>query len=272
MGDSSPGVDCHPSWALTNPGSEKNKGVIIMQKPAKIGDGLWSFVNTAGERDVIDIVRPFKWAGHFSRGFAPVQFDDNLYGYINENGEDAFEGQKFLHASPFREDDLAIVTRLKFEHTMGINTKGEMIQLPCEPSTPPLLAKPLAKSESGRFTFVKALNCERAFEVDFIDALPFNDGLAPVKLDNGLWSFITMTGERAFDAEFKWARIFTCGLACVQFSSGNYGFITKTGKKAFDAEYRSDGIFIDGLAHIMSIDTDKMVTINRKGYVVSNAA
>ncbi|MDR0463106.1 MAG: WG repeat-containing protein [Pseudomonadales bacterium] len=116
---------------------------------------------------------------------------------------------------------------------------------------------------NGRWTYINE-NGERVFDVDFRSAYPFSNGLARVWIDTARTYFINTDGEVAFDANFRQALCFSEGLAAVLLDNSRWIFINMGGEQVFDTEFRWARNFSEGFAYV-STDDDGSFFINKSG-------
>lgn len=80
------------------------------------------------------------------------------------------------------------------------------------------------------------------------DAISFQDGLAPVKL-NRRWGYIDKTGREVITPKYEYCGNFQKGLAPVQ-QNGKWGYIDKSGSVIIPFHYNGTNKFKDGKAKV----------------------
>ncbi|MBN2026001.1 MAG: WG repeat-containing protein [Actinobacteria bacterium] len=147
-------------------------------------------------------------------------YEENLYGYIDGNGEMVVKPQ-FDSASSFSEG-LASVR-------VG-NKRGYI-------------------DRSGEFVI----------EPQFYNAREFSEGLAAVAAaDSGLWGYIDKSGGFVIEPQFIDAKSFHEGRAAVQFKEGvidRYGYIDNTGRIVAEPQWYNAYDFSEGLAQVWEANT-----------------
>ncbi|MBX9687161.1 MAG: WG repeat-containing protein [Candidatus Obscuribacterales bacterium] len=126
-------------------------------------------------------------------------------------------------------------------------------------------------------------------KAEYLEAGPFGEGLAPVKLEvkdssgasDELFGFIDKEGSIKIQPQFKEARSFSFGLAEVRIpdsgplvdkfgdeSRGKWGFIDKKGEFAIKPGYESVTAFSDGVAAVSDPSKDGWGYIDKNGKYV----
>jgi hypothetical protein len=100
--------------------------------------------------------------------------------------------------------------------------------------------------------------------LEWDQATPFHDGLAPVKR-NEKWGFIDKTGKIVIELQWEDAIRFHRGLAGVK-RNGKWGFIDKTGKVVIEPRWEEASNFHQELALVR--ENKKFGFIDRTGRVV----
>lgn len=153
-------------------------------------------------------------------------------------------------------------------------------------------AKKYAGSIDDYYWYTEDLLCKRNYNGDeslwgyvdksfkeiisyqYEDARPFNQGLAPVKI-NGKWGFINKSGKIVIKAQFddfivhdsKYSyKVFNDGFAVV-YKDGKWGAIDKKGKTVIDFKYNDYFAFANGYACVAGED-GKYTYIDSKGKTV----
>lgn len=117
-------------------------------------------------------------------------------------------------------------------------------------------------STGGRYGFINR-NGEVVIPLDFADARPFSENLAPVAVvdDSGAkkWGYIDTAGKLAIPAEYDEVWPFSEGLAVVKVANGSsagYGFINASGELVIPANFAYAASFSDGLALVSVTNAD----------------
>lgn len=120
-------------------------------------------------------------------------------------------------------------------------------------------------SENNKYGYIDESG-EMMIEPTFVNAKPFGNGLAPVKLNSyGKWGYINTEGVMVITPQFDKAESFSDGRAAVV-SDGKWGFINTSGKMVINPEYDLVMPFSEGLAAVRK--DWKWGYINRLGVLV----
>jgi hypothetical protein len=172
------------------------------------------------------LVKPkYVLASDFSCGLASV-FDGNLYGFINENGEEVIS-LAFQDSHSFSEG----VAPVKLDDKWGY-------------------IDPLGKG---------------VLDPQFEAAMPFQEGIARV-CSNGRWGFINHAGEFIIPAKFAMVWDMHDGLAVAYAEKRSpKGFIDRTGEFVIEPVFEYVGNFQEGLARVTPLDQRFTSFINTSG-------
>ena len=184
--------------------------------PVKKG-GKWGFIDTNGAEVIpfvyvydaeMEAYTKFGLPRIFSEGLQPIaNEDDTLVGCINVKGEVVVPFGKYQLIQPFSEGLAAVAND---EVKWGfINTKGEEV-IPCR----------------------------------FNAAMPFAQGLAPVKLDD-FCGFVNKEGKVVIPCIYDNVKNFTHGLAAVN-NGGKWGYVDAQGKEVIPTQYNVAFPFNEG--------------------------
>ena len=207
--------DAHPfseGWAAVNAGPPK--------KPQ------WGMIDVDGN---VTIPFRYEWLGVMSEGLIPFA-EDGKFGYMDRN-ERVVIAPKFGATGAFR-NGRAAVTRRSFRDKEGyllhedqkvlmIDRKGRIVgrkQLSDLLATPDLNAfadilegpKPYKHPDSGKWGY-RGADGQVVMEPQFAFGLPFNEGLAGIAVDLGIYTpcrFIDESGKTLFEVPFS-----TCWIA-----------------------------------------------------------
>ena len=158
--------------------------------------GAWGYVDKTGTF----VIQPqFTNADPFSQGLAPASYGGSWF-YVTPAGALAF-GTSFSRAYPFSADGLALV-QVNRDGTFGYIRKD------------------------GTF----------AIAPTFVDARPFSQGLAPVRIGSR-WGYITTSGAMAIPNQYVEAYPFSGGLGLVLGITSRVSFIDTTGKPAHSTDF-----------------------------------
>ena len=104
----------------------------------------------------------------------------------------------------------------------------------------------------------------------FLDALPFHEGLAAVKVGSG-WGYIDSLGHWAIQPVYLAAGSFADDRAPVRDVSGLWGYVDRSGRMVIAPKYRSAGSFFNGRA-VAVLAKDRTQLIDRDGRVLAETA
>ena len=233
-----------PQWTQVLPFSE---GYAAVEK-----DGKWGYIDTKGN---IAIEYTYREAGSFHCGRAMIR-TGSAYGYIDVYGNLAVSA-KWRKAGDFSQD-LAFAISDEYERdrayiidkvgekvaTLGTALRGsgfsENFAVVCDHDTSYYYMNTLGKS---------------AFQITFLDAKAFSEGLAAVKNEEG-WGYINKLGSFEVQAQYAQAENFSEGCAAVlDRTSGKWGYINVKGATLIEPSYDSAEAFVDGFA-IVSIGNE----------------
>jgi len=121
----------------------------------------------------------------------------------------------------------------------------------------------LYDAETSRFGYYNA-HGEQVIDYRFVDARPFSEGLAAVRLDTVQWGFIDIVGDVVIPPAFLDARGLREGLAAV-FHSKGWGFVDSDGNMVVYPEYSHVSDFEDGFATVYVWETQQFGFIDTYG-------
>ncbi|HET6569464.1 MAG TPA: WG repeat-containing protein [Rhodothermales bacterium] len=146
----------------------------------------------------------------FSNGLALYRSHDDMYGYLDKNGEPVIPAQ-YNAALPFAGGRAAIKI-------------------------------------SDRWGYIDA-DQKTVISPQFISAASFGEDLAPVRRDQNVWGYADRSGSVAIQPQFDQARPFVESRAAVQMN-GKWGFIDRTGKAVVSPKFDEVLDFQNGLARV----------------------
>ncbi len=217
-----------PCWTSVLPFSE---GYAAVEK-----DDRWGYIDATGK---LKIEYNFRDAGSFHCGRAAAR-TGSAFGYIDIFGNMAVS-TKWRKAGDFSED-LAFATSDEYEKDRHyiIDKVGEKV------ATLGSALKGTAFSEGfavvidhdTTYYYMNALG-KSAFQVTFLDAKAFSEGLAAVRSAEG-WGYINTLGSYEIAAKYSQAGDFSESFAAVQDPlSGRWGYINAKGETVIEAKYDS---------------------------------
>lgn len=172
--------------------------------------GHTGFIDDTGEYVIPPEMQPFEYAfdmGDFHEGLALTAGD----GFINYEGTEIIDGERFIYARRFSE---------------GLAAAQEVY---------------------GIWGYLD-INGNMVIEPQYDDARIFSEGLAPVEIE-GRWGYIDIHGNMVIDLQFEDAGIFSEGLAAVMVGE-KWGYIDKNGNMVIEPQYEDAGYFSEGLAPV----------------------
>lgn len=206
---------------------------------AKI-NGKWGYINKSG----VFVIEPkFEDVKSFSEGLAGAKINGK-WGYINKSGVFVIE-PKFDETEYFS-DNMARVC---------IGNKWGLID-----STGKFIFKPKYAyrfSIEYRYDDMISIKGRKYIFIDrsgkqipgkFDDVGDFNDGIAPVKIDNK-WGYINKEGVFVIEPKFDKAEKIIDGVAFVNIE-GKFGLIDKTGGWIVEPKFESIWNFEDGIVKV----------------------
>lgn len=204
----------------------------------------------------------------FSEGFAAVQNEDELWGYIDQTAKLVIPCE-WKKAGPFTNGIASVKKGYKYG---CINRNGELI-IPCVWDGYTTLSfseglAPVQKDEYlwGYVDLKGDVVVECKWENYF--ASEFSEGLAAVRKDE-MMGYINAAGEMVIPCQYIDASSFSYGYARVQDEKGLF-FINKNGEEAFPQFPRAigcDSFREDGIAYLVFEDFSS-VFINTEGKIV----
>lgn len=186
----------------------------------------------------IDALRKCRISSHFSEGMAVFSSADNLYGYVDKNGNQVLPA-KFASANIFNDGLAAVMPDGEKELWGYIDKTGKMVISPAF-SKAGLFGEGLAcvRTPEDKWLIIdNAGNEVSSIKKTIYDAGVFSEGLCAVKNyierpnedDLELWGFTDTTGTIAIDFKYDEVTPFRNGIAQV-LVGGHIGYINKTGK------------------------------------------
>jgi len=208
---------------------------------------LYGYINIQGE---IVLQPQFQRAGKFNEGLACVQFNARKWGYINSKGDIAIE---FLNYAAMDFDEgLAILTSLSniTPKAVIIDKYGNIISRNnYDLLLPYSNGLALFKAENGKLGYINKLG-NITIDPVYGFAYPFNNGLARVRID-GKWGYIGTDGEIRLVPVYSTAESFKEDLAAVNnplTDDSNIVFIDNTGNVVIDGNILMSRGFSEGFA------------------------
>lgn len=207
------------------------------------------------------IIEPiyFEVGEGFSNGLAPVRSTNFNWGYVNEAGELAFEGE-FGDANMFSEG----LASVSINETWGIiDEYGDFVVQPRFDYVGEFhggLADFRSDWHSGKWGFIDKTGT-KVIEPIYDQVGEFSEGLAWAEVD-GKIGYIDQEGNWVIEPKFErsssfFPEPFSEGLAIMQ-QDGKYGYINKTGEWVVKPKFLSGGSFHNGLAPV-KIDTSFLI-------------
>ena len=188
-------------------------------------NGLYGYVNSLGQW----VVRPqFIFADRFSEGMALISFDGSRFGFIDQQGRLAIP-PGYAFATPF-EGGLSVAAAVQEDE-----------------GAPP------------RIIYIDRRGANVFGTVTFAFGLPFSEGLAAVKFDDGKFGYIDRLGNVTINSQFDYALPFSEGLAPVLLGD-RVGYTDRLGGMPIQPQFTSAGDFHGGLAPVMTVE-------GRSGYI-----
>ncbi len=217
-------------------------------------DGKKGFIDANGDF----VIEPrYSWAGRFYEGLALVITDDT-YGYIDTTGNLAIKLPR--ESAPFVSEE-TVPESIRHSNDAGGEFRSFQKMISENRFEDGLAPVPVVRNESYGYIDHSG---NMAIEPRFDYAMDFDDGLAPVELQNGKFGYIDTSGELVIETEANWARQFSEGLAAVQIGIDKWGFIDKSGEVVIEPEFEIVGDFYNGLASV----GDENGYINKQGNYV----
>lgn len=201
---------------------------------------------------------------HAQTQLAAFKDDNGLWGYINKKGEVVIEA-KYSNIKAFSRDGLALVKEKKSKEFVYINSKGDELKLDCTPdrfgnfsegramvrinekwgyidtegklvieakytnTTDFYSGKAIVQNGAGKVLVIDKAGVEiDVTGLGITDFKEFSEGLAPVRINDGNWGFLSLDGKLAIEASYVRVGYFTAGLAWVRTGDDQVGFIDKS--------------------------------------------
>jgi len=206
----------------------------------------WGFINRKGE---IVINPQFKNAFNFSEGFALVQNQDGLYGFIDDEGTLIGGDPSFSDATYYSEGRAWTVKPLGSPSC--INESGDIL-FSCEScelvsNYSEELALFAQKNKDGELQYgYLDKNGKVEITAQFVYAQDFSNGLAAVLNKKGKWGFINTKGEIKINYQFE--DVSSQGFAdngMVAVSDGKkWGWVNKEGKYECNPQFKGGAWYI----------------------------
>ncbi len=254
----------------SNGGSEFHDGLLEIG----VSDGV--YVDTSGKRA---IKKGFYRGWDFSEGLAvAMEKDGDKFGYINTKGEFAisprFDSSPTDYVWPFEDGFAKIEVAGRFgyiDHTgefviqpkfldgdsfhdgmARVIVEGPCVysRIPEESPAPdfgvvPRGTKTQETLPACKYSFIdKSGNIISEQRFDY--ALPFAEGLAPVRIGN-LWGYIDKKGVQTIAPRFESAAPFSDGLGLVS-EKGLFGYVDRTGAYVIKPQFKRAESFAEGRA------------------------
>ena len=240
--------------------------------PVRI-DGKFGYIDKKGK---LVLKAEFAGGSRFSEGLAAVQLRKaDRVGYIDETGTLVIPSQ-FDLADPFSEGYAAVMKNRKWGY---IDRTGQIV-IPIAFDAAELFSggvAAVAKIQTTNVTtfFYINRNGEPLLDKQYLfdTALPFGEGLAPVRSLGQYFRYIDQSGKTVINdpsRPFLSAGVFRDGLAPVNLHATDgmrWGYIGKDGKLGVTARFAAAQPFTEGLAAVQMLD-GKWGYINTKGSMV----
>ena len=253
---------------------EKNTFPILVRKSDKIAilDENFDEIGQVDGYSVEDI----KFGTGFSEGIAGLTVaieGEELYGYINTNGEWIIEPQ-YKDGSVFTEDGIAKVENPETELYGYVDSDGDWLNEDWFYDASDFCGgyALVQKEKDGKAAYI---NTKGEYITDFIfdyknSQKGFSEGLAYVKEDGReSYGYINGQGEYILEPHYLYANEFSCGLACVNDPVDGQDrevYIDKSGKIIIEDNGMVHYTFSpDGYAIVADARTYKYGMINTKG-------
>ena len=253
---------------------EKNTFPILVRKSDKIAilDENFDEIGQVDGYSVEDI----KFSTGFSEGIAGLTVaieGEELYGYINTNGEWIIEPQ-YKDGSVFTEDGIAKVENPETELYGYVDSDGDWLNEDWFYDASDFCGgyALVQKEKDGKAAYI---NTKGEYITDFIfdyknSQKGFSEGLAYVKEDGReSYGYINGQGEYILEPHYLYANEFSCGLACVNDPVDGHDrevYIDKSGKIIIEDNGMVHYTFSpDGYAIVADARTYKYGMINTKG-------
>ena len=229
-----------------------------------------------GWNNVFYSVEDIKFSTGFSEGIAGLTVaieGEELYGYINTNGEWIIEPQ-YKDGSVFTEDGIAKVENPETELYGYVDSDGDWLNEDWFYDASDFCGgyALVQKEKDGKAAYI---NTKGEYITDFIfdyknSQKGFSEGLAYVKEDGGeSYGYINGQGEYILEPHYLYANEFSCGLACVNDPVDGQDrevYIDKSGKIIIEDNGMVHYTFSpDGYAVVADARTHKYGMIDTKG-------
>jgi len=210
----------------------------------KKGD-KYGYIDQSGEF----VVEPrFDEAWDFSEGLAAVETGGRV-GYIDESGGTVIE-PRFIDAGSFSEGRAWFFTEENGVKKWGfIDKEGEIVIEPVFDWAFDFSNGRALIGLGGRMNFIDPAGELLLKGGGFVFALPFREGMAVGRGEDGLWRYIDENGKVLIKGRFEEATPFSEDLAPVKID-GKWGYIDRAGKTAIEADYEAALPFSEGLAPV----------------------
>jgi hypothetical protein len=212
----------------------------------KEGD-MWGYIDTKGEFAISPRFASSKtdYVWPFQNGFAKIEVAGR-FGYIDHTGNFVIQ-PRFLDADAFHDGMARVVVDgpCTYIQPLGIDPPEDSHVVPWDA---------VSKGSLGlcKYTFTDVSGTlTSGARYDY--ALPFAEGLAPVKLGK-LWGFIDRKGTMVIAPKFESAHSFSDGLALVS-EKGLFGYIDRRGAYVIRPSFKHAESFADGRAVVGDIQS-----------------
>jgi hypothetical protein len=231
-------------------------------------EGKYGFIDKTGK---LAIKADFGGASRFSEGLAAVQpRKGGKVGYIDETGKPVIP-LEFDLADPFSEGYAAVMINQLWGY---IDKTGKIVVTPKFVSAQRFSeGAALVGIRQGPSTTYAFINPKGDFIMDaaarFEGALPFGDGLSPVRSFGENFRYINHDGKTVIPAKYVTAGDFSGGLAPVEVQmqgGARWGYIDPEGKMIIGPTYLRAIPFTEGLSAVLT--REKWGYINAKGAMV----
>jgi hypothetical protein len=230
-------------------------------------EGKWGYIDKQGK---LVLKADFAGGSRFSEGLAAVQMvKAGRVGFIDETGKVVIPIQ-FDLADPFSEGYSAVW----INHKWGFIDRTGRLAIPATFDAALHFTDGAAvvgtNFPSGMAYFYINKNGEPLLDpaIKFLMAMPFGQGLAPVRQLGQNIRFIDHAGKTVIPPTFLGAANFADGLAPVYVHANEgmrWGYVGKDGKLAITAKYAAANPFQEGLGPVQVLGTGKWGYVNAKG-------
>jgi len=218
---------------------------VLMFKDIKQANWDWKFgyIN----RSLRVVVGPrYEYAGHFSQGLAPVNFEKNgLVGFVNKAGETVIE-PAFTYIDTIDYQFKHGVAWVCVKKLWGlIDTTGEFLLYPRFDKVYPFVNGFSAVEEKLRWGFVDTLG-KIVVPLKYDGVNFFSNGMAPVML-NERFGYVNSTGKEIVTTQYEKATVFDGGCGRIKMNN-RWGLVNTSGKVIVQPHFEAISGFENGLA------------------------